>query len=996
MRCPIHPATQTPSALGVAVRSWLSVCAVGASAAFAASPPQQAVDVEAQLNVLSRLEARTLQLDTDVPVWVYLEGESFQGQSVQLEQKGLIIYEQKLFDGNFRIKGMPPLDEKATLTVRLRSPNQADEVTELPLKPNQRRELYAKRPELLALAPANIKKDPLSVKLPPTKLEEDVEFDLDFLRGKAFRNLSPLEVKRLGNVRPGDVAADIYRNDSLVSKTTVRFTEPPSGGNARACITPALFQQLGVKTNFISPQGLQLMQTATTPAASKSAADCLYIDQWVAGATSEFDTNELRLDITIAQAFLTRQNRQSVPSEMLTRGENAGFINYNLNNYNAQGFSSNYLGLNTGVNIAGWQVRHTSYLSQNRSTDSGAATNTSQYVAGETVVKRPLIDMKASLAFGDTSTNSPIIGSTPIRGVRLSSEEGLMPDEERGYRPVIKGVARTNARVRVSQNNAVFFEQTVPPGPFEFDDINPIASVGNLQVVIAEADGSQQTFVVPYSPSMGALNPGSFRYSVATGQYRNFTSTQNTPVLQAYLRYGLNSYFSPGMEVLVGPNYSNVGVQAAFSSALGSLSFNALFSHFDGNAQTPRANGYAQNFSYNPPAMGRFNAYAGLGMQSQKYTTPSAALNIGNNALFANDSFKNNAFLGLGFSMGSWGGVSLGASQQRSWLGVGSQQVRWGYSIGISRVNLGVNVDHTTYTDNRAALDSVSVFASIPLSFGPSLGSLRGSYNQYGSLEPNKSLSYSGYSQENQLSYSLTQSQSGYADSSSASLNVPHRYGNLSASLSSSSGGSQQTGLSASGGLVVHSGGLILAPSLGDTFAIVEVPKGEGAGVLGSTARVNSGGFGVVPYLSPYYLNDVQISLEGAPTELEVDNASQKVAPVEGSIVRLKFNATSGRPLLIVLQPSNGARVPIGSTVSDAAGNEVGTVGQGSRALVRVQKNKDRLKVVWGDKPDETCWLDYALDEKQTANASGFTNLKLRCEVTGGKEATAQTVPTIK
>ena len=981
MRCPIHPATQTPSALGVAVRSWLSVCAVGASAAFAASPPQQAVDVEAQLNVLSRLEARTLQLDTDVPVWVYLEGESFQGQSVHLEQKGLIIYEQKLFDGNFRIKGMPPLDEKATLTVRLRSPNQADEVTKLPLKPNQLRELYAKRPELLALAPANIKKDPLSVKLPPTKLEEDVEFDLDFLRGKAFRNLSPLEVKRLGNVRPGDVAADIYRNDSLVSKTTVRFTEPPSGGNARACITPALFQQLGVKTNFISPQGLQLMQTATTPAASKSAADCLYIDQWVAGATSEFDTNELRLDITIAQAFLTRQNRQSVPSEMLTRGENAGFINYNLNNYNAQGFSSNYLGLNTGVNIAGWQVRHTSYLSQNRSTASSTATNTSQYVAGETVVKRPLIDMKASLAFGDTSTNSPIIGSTPIRGVRLSSEEGLMPDEERGYRPVIKGVARTNARVRVSQNNAVFFEQTVPPGPFEFDDINPIASVGNLQVVIAEADGSQQTFVVPYSPSMGALNPGSFRYSVATGQYRNFTSTQNTPVLQAYLRYGLNSYFSPGMEVLVGPNYSNVGVQAAFSSALGSLSFNALFSHFDGNAQTPRANGYAQNFSYNPPAMGRFNAYAGLGMQSQKYTTPSAALNIGNNALFANDSFKNNAFLGLGFSMGSWGGVSLGASQQRSWLGVGSQQVRWGYSIGISRVNLGVNVDHTTYTDNRAALDSVSVFASIPLSFGPSLGSLRGSYNQYGSLEPNKSLSYSGYSQENQLSYSLTQSQSGYADSSSASLNVPHRYGNLSASLSSSSGGSQQTGLSASGGLVVHSGGLILAPSLGDTFAIVEVPKGEGAGVLGSTARVNSGGFGVVPYLSPYYLNDVQISLEGAPTELEVDNASQKVAPVEGSIVRLKFNATSGRPLLIVLQPSNGARVPIGSTVSDAAGNEVGTVGQGSRALVRVQKNKDRLKVVWGDKPEETCWLAYALDEKQMANATGFTNLKLRCDV---------------
>jgi len=55
-----------------------------------------------------------------------------------------------------------------------------------------------------------------------------------------------------------------------------------------------------------------------------------------------------------------------------------------------------------------------------------------------------------------------------------------------------------------------------------------------------------------------------------------------------------------------------------------------------------------------------------------------------------------------------------------------------------------------------------------------------------------------------------------------------------------------------------------------------------------------------------------------------------------------------------------------------------------------VQTNKDRLKVVWGDKPEESCVLDYALDEKQTANANGFTNLKLKCEVLGVSEKTAQ------
>ena len=994
MHCTLNassPATRVHVGLGAfALGTWL--CAISPMALGAQSGLGN-LDEEASLSVLSSLEARTIQIDPDIPLRVQLEGDAFKGQVVQLEQRGFLIYEQQLKEGPFRIGAMPPLDNSSPLTVRLKSPNQPDAVTTLALKPNQRRELYAKRPELLALAPA-AKPVPLKDKLPLSKLEEDIEFDVEFLRGKAFRNLSPAEMKKLGSVRPGNFDTDIYRNGSMVSKAMVRFVATNKDENANACISPALFQQFGVKPNFISPKGLELMkaQQTTGKAASSgasSAADCLFIEDWVTGATTEFDNSNLRLEVSIPQAFLTRQNRQSVPPEMLTRGENAGFINYNLNNYSAQGFSSNFLGLNTGLNVAGWQVRHTSYLSQNRSTGGGTTTSTSQYVAGETYVKRPLIDLKANLALGDVSSNSPIIGSTPIRGVRLSSEEGMLPDEERGFRPVIKGVARTNARVRVSQNNTVFFEQTVPPGPFEFDDINPISSVGNLTVVIAEADGTQQTFTVPYSAGAGKLNPGSYRYSIATGLYRNFTSTQNTTVVQGYLRYGFNDFTTPGMEVLLGPKYQNLGLQASFNSRLGGLSFNTLFSHFDAANTTPR-NGYAYNATYSPPAMGRFSAYAGAGRQSLRYTTPSAALSTGANALFTNDSFKYSAYAGIGFGMESLGGIGLSTTQQSSWTGVGSRQLRLSYNVSIRQLYLGLNMDRTSYSDNRPKGESVSVSLSLPLNFGSSQGSLNASHNKNGDSDPTQTLSYSGNSRENNFNYNLSQSQTGDFSSSSGSLGVQHRYGNVGASVSSSTGGSQQTGLNASGSVVLHSGGVILAPTVGDTFAIVEVPKGEGAGVLGSAARINSSGFGVVPYLSPYYLNDVQISLEGAPTELEVDNANQKVAPVEGSIVRLKFNASSGRPLLIVLQPSNGVRVPIGATVTDSLGNEVGTVGQGSRALVRVQTNKDRLKVVWGDKPEESCKVDYALEEKQTANASGFTDLKLRCEVAGVAEKTVQ------
>jgi len=50
----------------------------------------------------------------------------------------------------------------------------------------------------------------------------------------------------------------------------------------------------------------------------------------------------------------------------------------------------------------------------------------------------------------------------------------------------------------------------------------------------------------------------------------------------------------------------------------------------------------------------------------------------------------------------------------------------------------------------------------------------------------------------------------------------------------------------------------------------------------------------------------------------------------------------------------------------------------------------NRLKGVWGDEPGETCWVDSALDEKTTANANGFTHLKLRCEMAGMEGLAAQ------
>ena len=63
----------------------------------------------------------------------------------------------------------------------------------------------------------------------------------------------------------------------------------------------------------------------------------------------------------------------------------------------------------------------------------------------------------------------------------------------------------------------------------------------------------------------------------------------------------------------------------------------------------------------------------------------------------------------------------------------------------------------------------------------------------------------------------------------------------------------------------------------------------------------------------------------------------------------------------------------------DAQDQEVGQVGQASKAVVRVKADAGRLTVVWGDKPEQRCTLDYQLGAKNVANASGMTPLALTC-----------------
>ena len=87
--------------------------------------------------------------------------------------------------------------------------------------------------------------------------------------------------------------------------------------------------------------------------------------------------------------------------------------------------------------------------------------------------------------------------------------------------------------------------------------------------------------------------------------------------------------------------------------------------------------------------------------------------------------------------------------------------------------------------------------------------------------------------ENSQLSYSASASQSAGDQSYSASSQYRGSYASVSASFSEGSGYSQQS-LGATGGVVMHPGGITLANQITDTIGIVEAVGAEGARVTNS------------------------------------------------------------------------------------------------------------------------------------------------------------------
>ncbi|UNM22842.1 fimbrial biogenesis outer membrane usher protein [Pseudomonas sp. ArH3a] len=783
---------------------------------------------------------------------------------------------------------------------------------------------------------------------------EDVKFNDAFLPEDS-RSLDLTHYEKGNPVLPGEYRADMAINGKLVSRQDIRINAAEDGSNPVVCFNRGLLELVGVDMLKLSVEAL---------ASLDSGATCQDISQLIEGATASFSPSSQQLDISIPQIALRRDARGYVSPELWDRGVTAATLSYTFNgNHNRTDFGnydSAYLSLNAGLNLGDWRLRHNGSMSWQKETGQN-------YQVLNTYAQRDVTRLRSQLTVGESNTSGEIFDTLAYRGVQLGTDDRMLPESQRGYAPVIRGIARTGARVAVRQAGNLLYETTVAPGAFVIDDLNSTGYGGDLEVTVYEADGSEQRFIVPYAAAAQLLRPGTSRYSVTAGETRsNFTSSQ-AKLVQGTYQLGLSNIFTGYTGGQASDDYRSLLGGLAFSTPIGAMSIDVTQAQTQFKERQDSGQSVRMSYSKNILSTGSNFAVAATRFSTEKYLDFSDATllldaerNGLDTGLFARP--RSRLTLTASQSLGAMGQVTFSGFSQDYWNQPGRNvQYQFTYNKQAGRINYGVSANRSRI--GLAQMDNTLLFTlSMPLEFGSTANqpqlSTRLLRNNEGKYSEQATLSGTA-GEDRQYNYSLTGSHEGTTGSNSTSVNGQYTSPKAVVGATLSRGeGYDSLSLNASGSVVAHPNGVTFTPYRGETMAVVTAEGAEGAKVVGFPGlKLDGRGNAVVPYLRPYALNEVAIDPIGTSLNVELNETSQQVAPRAGAVVALKYGTRDGQALLLNVTLSSGSPLPFGASVTDDRGVSVGVVGQGGQLYARVKDGTRQLLINWGNQAGQQCAL---------------------------------------
>ncbi|WP_054634531.1 fimbria/pilus outer membrane usher protein [Pantoea stewartii] len=771
--------------------------------------------------------------------------------------------------------------------------------------------------------------------------------------------------------QPGRYDVDLYLNGKFQRSTSVDIVR--AGRALSVCLPLSFYQAFGVKAHYLT---------------ALKAKDCARPDALLTGASVNVNTGSLRVDVTVPQAMRVQRPVGYIAPENLTAGTTMGFVNYNLNQFysdykNAQRFESTYLGINSGINVGMWRFRQQGNFTHDEVGN--------RWQSARAWVQRALPSLRSEAGIGELFSNGDLFTAVSFNGVSLDSDDRMLPDSVRGYAPLVRGVANSNARVTVWQGKQRIYQTTVPPGPFTINDLSPVSYGGDLSVEVQESDGSLHRFSVPYAVLPQSLRPGRTDYNFAAGKVRDYSKANTFTELT--VRHGLSNAITLNGGVRLGERYHAVLAGGVWASDIGAVGFNSAYSSAVLNGgESTQGWRYALSYSRTFQPTNTTLTFAGYQYSTQGYRDLNDVIALNNaetpgrNSITSEYMQRTRLQMTLNQTLGQWGNIYLSGSKQNYYdgrsrttqfqVGYGTvlpknialnislsrQYSRRAYATDPRRAVMAQYADETFYKDTQ-----LQVSVSVPLGTDATspylaLGGSRGSQN--GS---NYTASLSGLSGESGTSYSLNVNRDQQQRDTTVSGSLGKTFSEASVTgTASTSSRFNQMSVNAMGAAVIHSGGVTLGHYLGDTFALVEAKGARGARILNSQgSEIDRFGYALVPSLNPYHYNTITLGASGSDGHVEIQDSEKSVAPYAGAMVKVSFRTLRGYPLMLKTRTNRDAMVPVGADLLDETGKRVGTFGQGGNAWLRVAKTQGRLKAVWGDDAQSSCVMDYHIPQPE-------------------------------
>lgn len=763
---------------------------------------------------------------------------------------------------------------------------------------------------------------------------------------------------------PGTYSVHIDVNGKSVLVSSVRF-EANNDKQLVACLSFEVYKKLGVD--------MSKLKSGAEDNALKGG--CVSIEEQIPGAKTNFDFSKLKLEIALPQTVLRDESLQGVPQEEWDDGIPALLTMYQLSGqqyikHDDTTSDSLYANLTNGINIGRWRYRNNSTVSKEEGWK-----NISNYV--ETAVRA----LKGELTLGDASTPGDIFDGLLIRGVQLSSDDDMTPDQLTGFAPMIRGIAKSNARVTVRENGNIIYQRSVPAGPFVITDLSSVSNGGKLDVTITEADGSETHSTVAYSNVPQLLSTGQMKYSLSAGKYLSGSSgvEKKPEVLQSTLSLGL-----PLNTTLYGGSQFHEKF-LAFSLGLG----------FD----LHRAGGVAVDMTTSKGRHDNVDQTRGEMVRlTYRNSIPETDTQIQMDSRFYEHDYQ---------SFSDWANsndeyqdtrkrreynltINQSLTEEHSFYATVSRsentdntisrmwQLGWNGSFKIASFSLAYSMtreDSAAEWDKQLALTVSVPFSELfpksqPMVSLTTMSTLKSDVSNQlgvtGKVGDRQDLNWN-----TQLSYA-SQKDEEDTKSGSAGLSYQGRYGDLDVTWNADK--NQSISWNASGNVIAHRHGITAGRYSNGSMALVAIPGAADVALEGGqNTLTDSRGYAIVPDLRSYHRNALNIDTR-ASKNVDFASTSTQVTPTKDAVVLANFKAIIGRKAVMTIK-YKGEYLPFGTRARIEGSDDTYYVGDQGQVYLNAVPEEGVINFKWGDK--QTCSTPFKIDV--TDNSLPITLLLLDC-----------------